>query len=239
MSATSVQINTMSVQINTMINRVGIYLTPVSIIATFAINNDWFWVHWESDMEWGGMGLHPYLMTVAFIIINPLSIISFRLLRDMLGVPHKVVMALHGFLQTSTLIMACFAVTTMWEHMNTFSEDHLGSVHAIMGMFMVITWGVHVVLSLYIFYLGPKWLKKGFRQMHMSLGFAYSIGMLLVILAGIVYEEVKMSQLPGTTSILTEVYQGTKAGSIALLFLVINICLALYGNYERPKSDRL
>merc|ERR1719204_268230 len=190
-------------------------------------------------MKWGGMGLHPYLMSVAFIIINPLSIIAFRVLRDMLEYPHKVVMAIHGFLQTTALILACFAVVTMWEHMNTWSEDQLGSVHAVMGMFMLITWGLHVCISLFIFYLGPKWLKAAFRQMHMSLGFAYSIGMLLVILAGIVYEEVKMSQLPGTTSILTEVYQGTKAGSIALLFLVINICLALYGNYERPKSDQL
>jgi len=226
-------------QVNVMINRVGIYLIPICIVATFAINNEWFWAHWGGDLKWGGMGLHPYLMTAAFIIINPLSIISFRVLRDMFGVPHKVVMAIHGFLQTSTLILACLAVTTMWEHMNTWSEDHLGSVHAIMGMFMVMTWGVHVVLSLYIFYLGPKWLKKGFRHMHMSLGFAYSIGMLLVILAGIVYEEVKISQLGGTTSLLTEVYQGTKAGSIALLLLLFNICLALYGNYERPTMSQI
>jgi len=215
-------------QVNTMINLVGIYLTPIFVIATFAINADWFWAHWSSDMEWGGMGLHPYLMTVAFIIINPLSIISFRVLRDMFGVPHKVVMAIHGFLQTTTLILACFAVKTMWAHMNTWSEDQLGSVHAVMGMFMLISWGIHVILSLYIFYLGPKWLRGAFRQIHMSLGFAYSIGMLLTILAGIVYEEVDLSQLPGTDSILTYVYQKTKAGSLCLLFLMFNIYLALY-----------
>jgi len=215
-------------EINTMINRVGIYLTPIFIVVTFGINADWFWAHWSGDMKWGGMGLHPYLNSVAFIIINPLSIISFRVLRDMFGVPHKVVMAIHGFLQTSTLIMACFAVTTMWMHMDTWSEDHLGSVHAVMGMFMIITWGIHVVVSIFIFYLGPKWLVAAYRQIHMSLGFAYSIAMLLVILAGIVYEEVDLSQLPGTTGILTYVYQKTKAGAIALLFLMFNIYLALY-----------
>jgi len=211
-----------------MINLIGIYLTPIFVIATFAVNADWFWAHWSGDMKWGGMGLHPYLMTVAFIIINPLSIISFRVLRDMFGVPHKTVMAIHGFFQTTTLILACFAVKTMWAHMDTWSEDQLGSVHAVMGMFMLISWGIHVCLSLYIFYLGPKWLKAAFRQIHMSLGFAYSIGMLLVILAGIVYEEVDLSQLPGTDSILTYVYQKTKVGALCLLFLMFNIYLALY-----------
>jgi len=224
-------------EINSMINKIGIYLTPIFIVATFGINADWFWAHWKNDLKWGGMGLHPYLMSSAFIVINPLSIISFRVLRDMFGVPHKVVMAIHGLLQTATLVMACFAVTTMWMHMNTWSEDHLGSVHAIMGMFMVITWGIHVVVSIFIFYLGPKWLRAAFRQIHMSLGFAYSIAMLLVILAGIVYEEVDMSQLPGTTSILTYVYRKTKAGSIALLFLMFNIYLALYSDMPRKQPS--
>jgi len=215
-------------EINTMINKVGLYLTPIFVVATFGINADWFWAHWSGDMKWGGMGLHPYLMSISFIIINPLSIISFRVLRDIFDVPHKIVMSIHGLLQTSTLIMACFAVTTMWMHMDTWSEDHLGSVHALMGMFMLITWGTHVVASLFIFYIGPKWLRAAFRQIHMSLGFAYSIAMLLVILAGIVYEEVDLSQLPGTDSILTYVYQKTKAGAICLLFLMFNIYLALY-----------
>jgi len=224
-------------EITSMINKIGIYLTPIFVVATFGINADWFWAHWKNDLKWGGMGLHPYLMSAAFIVINPLSIISFRVLRDMFGVPHKVVMAIHGLLQTATLVMACFAVTTMWMHMNTWSEDHLGSVHAIMGMFMVITWGIHVVVSIFIFYLGPKWLRAAFRQIHMSLGFAYSIAMLLVILAGIVYEEVDMSQLPGTTSILTYVYRKTKAGSIALLFLMFNIYLALYSDMPRKQPS--
>merc|ERR1719435_398682 len=100
---------------------------------------------------------------------------------------------------------------------------------------MIITWGIHVVVSLFIFYLGPKWLRAAFRQIHMSLGFAYSIAMLLVILAGIVYEEVDMSQLPGTTSILTYVYQKTKACAISLLILMFNIYLALYSKPVRPK----
>merc|ERR1719204_2710498 len=179
-------------------------------------------------MKWGGMGLHPYLMSVAFIIINPLSIIAFRVLRDMLEYPHKVVMAIHATLQTTTLILACFAVVTMWKHMNTWSEDQLGSVHAVMGMFMLITWGLHVCISLFIFYLGPKWLRAAFRQMHMSLGFAYSIAMLLTILAGIIYEEVDMSQLPGTNGILTYVYQTTKVGSMLILLLIFNLYLAVY-----------
>jgi len=211
-----------------MINKVGIFLTPVFAVATFNINALWFWKHWETDMSWGGMGLHPYLMSVAFLIINPISIISFRLLRDMLNWSHKVVMSIHGFLQTLTLIMACCAVKTMWMHMDTWSEDHLGSVHAIMGMFMLILWGTHVILSLFIFYLGPKWLRAAFRQPHVSLGFAYSIGMLLVILAGIVYEEIALSDLPGTDDILDYVYQRTKAGAISLLLLMFNIYLALY-----------
>lgn len=224
-------------EINSMINKIGIYLTPIFIVATFGINADWFYAHWKNDLKWGGMGLHPYLMSAAFIVINPLSIISFRVLRDMFGVPHKVVMAIHGLLQTATLVMACFAVTTMWMHMNTWSEDHLGSVHAIMGMFMVITWGIHVVVSIFIFYLGPKWLRAAFRQIHMSLGFAYSIAMLLVILAGIVYEEVYISQLERSTSILTYVYRKTKAGSIALLFLMFNIYLALYSEMPRKQPS--
>lgn len=217
-------------QVNDMINKVGIYTTPIFAIATFNVNATWFWKHWKTDMTWGGMGLHPYLMSVAFLIINPISIILFRLLRDMFGVPHKVVMAIHGFLQTATLVMACCAVKTMWMHMNTWSEDHLGSVHALMGMFMLMSWGIHVCLSIYIFYLGPKWLRAAFRQMHMSLGFAYSIGMLLVILAGIVYEEVVLDEFPNTSDILDYVYKRTKAGAMCLLFLMFSIYLALYNN---------
>jgi len=222
-------------QTTTMINRVGIYLTPIFAIAAFGINADWFWAHWERDMKWGGMGLHPYLMTVAFIILNPISVISFRLLRDMFGVPHKVVMAFHGLLQTACLVLACCGVTTMWMHMETWNEDQVGSVHAVMGLFMVITWGIHVLISLFIFYLGPKWLKAAFRQMHMSLGFAYSIAMLLVIMAGIVYEEVDLDQLPGTNGILDYVYQKTKVGSILILILMFNMYLALYST---PASRR-
>jgi len=225
-------------QVNTMINLVGIYLTPISVIATFYINADWFWLHWSGDMDWGGMGLHPYLMSVAFIVINPLSIISFRALRNLCGWKHKNVMKLHACLQTTTLILAILAVITMWMHMNTWSEDQLGSVHAVMGMFMLITWGIHVLLSLFIFYQGPKWLKKAFRQMHMSLGFAYSIGMMLVILAGIVYEEVDLDQLPGTDSILTCVYQETKVGALCLLFLMFNVYLALYNAPPRKQPPR-
>jgi len=221
-------------EINNMINKVGLYLTPIFVVATFGINADWFKDHWGGDMKWGGMGLHPYLMSVSFIIINPLSIISFRVLRDMFGVPHRTVMAIHGFLQTSTLIMACVAVKTMWMHMDSWSEDHLGSVHALMGMFMLITWGVHVVISLFIFYLGPKWLKGAFRQIHTSLGFAYSIAMLLVILAGIVFEEEFMSALTGSGSIY--IYQKTKAGAVCLLFLIFNMYLALYSKPTRRKQ---
>lgn len=224
-------------QVNSMINKVGIFLTIVFAIATFNLNALWFWKHWKDDMAWGAMGLHPYLMSVAFIIINPISIISFRLLRDMFNWPHKVVMSIHGFLQTLSLVMACCAVTTMWMHMNQWSEDHLGSIHALMGMFMLILWGTHVCLSLFIFYLGPKWLRAAFRQPHVSLGFAYSIGMLLVILAGIVYEEVVISQLPGTADILEYVYQKSKAGSISLLLLIFNIYLALYSKSMSRKAS--
>jgi len=222
-------------QVNTMINLVGIYLTPIFVVATFYINADWFWLHWSGDMKWGGMGLHPFLMSAAFIVINPLSIISFRALRNLCGWKHKNVMKLHACMQTTTLILAIFAVITMWEHMNTWSEDQLGSVHAVMGMFMLITWAIHVLISLFIFYKGPKWLRKAFRQMHMSLGFAYSIGMLLVILAGIVYEEVDLDQLPGTDSILTCVYQKTKVGALCLVFLMFNVYLALY-NVPPPRK---
>jgi len=222
-------------EVNEMINKVGILLTPVFIVAAFQINADWFWAHWYSDMKWGGMGLHPYLMCTAFLVMNPLAVISFRLFRDIFGFSHKLVMAFHAFLQTSALILACFATTTMWIHMNTWSEDQLGSVHAVMGMFMLISWGIHVLLSLFIFYLGPKWLKGAFRQMHMSLGFAYSIAVLLVIVAGIIYEEVDLDQLPGTDSILTYVYQKTKVGAMLILVLIFNLYLALY---TRPAKRR-
>jgi len=220
-----------------MINLVGIYLIPIFAIATFGLNADWFVAHWSSDMDWGGMGLHPYFMSVAFIIVNPLSIISFRVLRDMFGVPHRDVMAIHGFLQTATFILACLGVTTMWMHMNTWDEDHLGCVHALMGMFMVIIWGIHVVVSIYIFYLGPKWLRAAFRQTHMALGFAFSIAMLLVIVAGLVYEEIAIADLPGTSDILTYVYQKIKAGTMCLLLLMFNIYLALY-NKPAPRTSQ-
>jgi len=220
-----------------MINKVGLYLTPIFIVATFGINADWFYAHWGGDLSWGGMGLHPYIMSSAFIIINPLSIISFRVLRDMFGVPHKIVMAIHGFLQTATLVLAIVAIQTMWMHIETWSEDQLGSVHSLIGMFMVITWGIHVVLSLFIFYLGPKWLRAAFRQIHMSLGFAYSIAMLLVIIAGIVYEEVYLGEfLSKGSSELLYCYQKTKAAAICLLILMFNIYLALYSDAPRGKQ---
>jgi len=222
-------------QINTMINRVGIYLTPIFVICSFNINAEWFWKHWKSKMKWGEMGLHPYLLSVAFIVITPISIISFRVLRDMFGVSHKVVMAIHAFLQTSTLVLAILGVTTMWIHMNDWGEDHLGSMHALTGMFMLIVWGIHVCLSLFIFYLGPKWMRAAFRQIHMSLGFAFSIGMLLVIILGIGYEELELGRLPGTENILLYVYQKMKAGIICLLILVFDLYLALY-NPPAPRK---
>jgi len=220
-------------EVNSMINKVGIYLTPIFAVAAFVVNCEWFWAHWSGDMKWGGMGLHPYLMSVAFILLNPLAVISFRLFRDILGIPHKKVMAFHGFLQTAALILACFAVRTMWIHMDYWSEDNLGSVHALMGMFMVISWGIHVLLSIFIFYFGPKWLKAAFRQMHMALGFAYSIGMFLTIICGIMYEEVDLDQLPGTTNILTYCYQKMKVGSLLILMLVFDLYLAVYSNPKR------
>jgi len=64
--------------------------------------------------------------------------------------------------------------------------------------------------------------------MHMTLGFAFSMGMLLVILAGMVYEEIALGDLPGTDDILTYVYQRTKAGAISLLLLMFTIYIALY-----------
>jgi len=221
--------------VNIMINKVGIYLTPIFAIAAFVINEQWFWAHWASDLKWGGMGLHPYLMTVAFLILNPIAVISFRLFRDILGVPHKLVMAFHGFLQTAALILACFGVKTMWMHMDKYNEDNMGAVHAVMGMFMVIAWGIHVCLSIAIFYFGPKWLKKAFRQMHMALGFAFSIGMFLTILAGIMYEEVDLDQLPGTTNILTYCYQKMKVGSLLILMLMFDMYLAVYSNPQRKQ----
>merc|ERR1719419_1309086 len=155
-------------------------------------------------------------MTVAFLILNPLAVISFRLFRDILGIPHKWVMAFHGLLQTTALILACFAVRTMWIHMDYWSEDNLGSVHALMGMFMVISWGIHVCVSIFIFYFGPKWLKKAFRQMHKALGYAFSNGMLLTVLAGIIYKE-------DSNHRTTYVYQKMKVGSLLVLMLMFNL----------------
>merc|ERR1719245_1215252 len=105
------------------------------------------------------MGLHPVLMTAAFVILNPLTVISFRLLRDVWGYSHKTAKLVHASFQTTGLILGILAVRTMWMHMDTWDEDHLSSIHALLGIMMMTLWALQVVMSLVIFFFMPGWVR--------------------------------------------------------------------------------
>lgn len=154
----------------------------------------------------------------------------------MLGFSHTTAKYIHAFLQTSAMILAILGVITMHMHMDTWSEDHWGSTHALVGLMMVVLWSMQVVLSLLIFLTpcAPGWLKGAYHQLHMALGYCFSFGMLVVIIMGIVYEEVALDTLPGGSETIWEnIWEKMRPAVIAVFFLAFAMYLALY---RRPEA---
>merc|ERR1719317_476474 len=102
-------------------------------------------------------------------------------------------MIIHALLQTTAMLCSWCGVWTMQLHMNDkgFYDAEFASIHAMCGIFMVVCWSVHCIMSLYIFiFSGSKFLVAAYRQTHMSIGTYLSIGVLIVIMLGMVVEEI-------------------------------------------------
>lgn len=216
--------------VNLAINRTALFVAPVLIVVTYSINLNWIKDHF-SKMGWGEMGLHPVLLTAGFLLLNPLAVLSFRIFRDMLGFSQYTAMCIHALLQTTAMFCSFCGVWTMQLHMNDedLTSEEFSSIHSMCGIFMVCCWGVHCTMSLYIFFFGSKSLCSAYRQTHMSLGTYISIAVLIVIMLGMVVEEIGLNWTDSY-------YKRFRVGGLCILLLIITLGLSLWKMPTRPKK---
>jgi len=180
-------------------NKIGLYGVCFSAAGGLIANSVWFSKCSYVDFVWGGYGVHIFLMTVAFVLLGPFAAISFRLLRDNLGVSHKASKMIHGLLQAVSSLIGIIGVRDVYVahekssltylEMGTYSTWHFHSSHSIIGIFALAVYIAQLVTAFYVFNFGSKSLRKSYHQLHMAVGQGLVLVMLFVAATGLMYFE--------------------------------------------------
>jgi len=186
-------------------NKIGLYGVCFSAVGAFIANSVWFSKCSYVNFDWGGYGVHIFLMTVAFVLLGPFAAISFRLLRDTFGVSHTTAKIIHGVLQAVSSLIGIIGVRDVYVahekssltylEMGTYSTWHFHSSHSIIGIFALAVYIAQLVTAFYVFNFGSKNLRKSYHQLHMAVGQGLVLGMLFVAAMGLMYfEQVSASE---------------------------------------------
>jgi len=140
-------------------------------------------------LVWGSMGLHPFLMSAAFLLCVPAAACSYRVIRGACGASHSAAMIVHVLLQLFAATLAWSGVSTAWIAHDSRDIPHFHSSHSIMGSVLLSVYAAQIITSFYVFLFGSKELRASFHVLHMAMGQAVTLGGLLVAAMGIMYFE--------------------------------------------------
>jgi len=170
--------------------------------AAFVTNCMWLWrcnntAHSDNPnlfcntdgLVWGSMGLHPFLMSAAFLLFVPAAACAYRVIRGVCGASHSAAMIVHVLLQLTAAILAWAGVSTAWIAHDSSDTPHFHSSHSIMGSVLLSVYAAQIITSLFVFTLGSKELRASFHILHMAAGQAVTLGGFLVAAMGIIYFE--------------------------------------------------
>jgi len=170
--------------------------------AAFVTNCIWLWrcnktadsdnpnLFCKTDgLQWGSMGLHPFLMSAAFLLFVPSAACAYRAIRGVCGASHSAAMIVHVLLQITAAILAGLGVSTAWISHESSGTPHFHSSHSIMGSVLLSVYAAQIITSLFVFIWGSNELRASFHILHMAAGQAVTFGGFLVAAMGIIYFE--------------------------------------------------
>jgi len=183
-------------------NMMGIIGTAIFASAAFITNCIWLWrcnnsasddssdLFCSTDgLVWGSMGLHPFLMSAAFLLCVPAAACSYKVIRGVCGASHTAAMIVHVLLNLTAAALAWGGVTTAWISHESDDIPHFHSSHSLLGGLLLSIFAAHIVTSLFVFTCGSKELRASFHILHMAVGQAVTLGGMFVASIGILYFE--------------------------------------------------
>jgi len=194
-----------------------------------------------SLLTWASFALHPLLMTLAFGVLAPVGIISWRAGEDMLGKSHSAAKTVHGMLMGGAAVVGVIGVADMWTVHEKFAAAqvakgwavHFQSAHGVIGIvalaLFVLNWlgglGIFSALS-----AASGMARRAYKPTHAFLGaMAAALSILSVI-----------------TGILSLAGRGDNAApkdvlfkTAALLAALLMPSIALVFTYSRSAEDAL
>ena len=145
---------------------------------------------------WPSFALHPMMMTLAFVLLAPLALLSYRGAEDMLGLTHGTAKAMHAVLLGAASACGVIGVLDMWivheigaaAQINNHWSVHFQSLHSYLGSLALVSFLIQWLAGFAIFALprsSPD-VRRAFRPIHVIGGasavsfsfFAVQTGML-------------------------------------------------------------
>lgn len=151
---------------------IGVACAVACIIVSFTLLV-YVVVDTTSPVEWGTFGLHPLLMSLAYLVLAPLAAITYRVGEDLLGIPHAVAKSIHGLLMTMALVVAALGIADMWIVHDAGAEGaqekgwpvHMQSLHSWVGMTAFVLFSLNWLGGVALFAISPWLSPSGLASM--------------------------------------------------------------------------
>ena len=129
---------------------------------------------------WPSFALHPMMMTLAFVLLAPLALLSYRGAEDMLGLTHSSAKAMHGVLLGAASVCGVIGAIDMWTvHENGAAAQiqnnwsvHFQSLHSYLGALALASFLLQWLAGFAVFALpesSPD-ARRAFRPVHILCG---------------------------------------------------------------------
>lgn len=146
-----------------------------------------------TGLEWNTFGLHPILMTLAFGLLAPVAITSYRGLERWFGVSHATAKSIHTVLLTAATLCGTLGFWDMWlvhgGSATWAAGKHFVSIHSFMGFAALLAFGLQWASGFGVFCMMGGGVRKSWMPSHKLLGGFALLGTLASIATGMLTME--------------------------------------------------
>jgi len=165
-----------------------LYLNELLLIIFFSkIMHGWY----SDKIVWGEFIYHPFLMTVAFGIMGPISTTVYFVFEHQLGIlDHQTAKYLHALMHFVATILGLVGILDMWKVHADKDVGHFMSIHSWIGIVIYSIWCLQFLMGAYMYLISNNMeLKKAFMPYHKSVGkFLTMAGLWVIILGELSYK---------------------------------------------------
>lgn len=232
---------------------ISVALSLIALIVTYT-----YWAQRNNGTGWLGSisnkcTVHAVLMITGFGFTYTQAIVSYRLFTAIVG--HEAAKILHGFWNTSTIILAITAIVKIVSFHNEENWGHLTTMHSWLAIFLLAIYSQNWVFGIihFIFPVSIEW-KKRYLPSHRFFGIVGILLAAVVMETGIAQKNwiddsfgciysfsgdfpSKYKEDPATGYNL--IHKGCRASFGIGILLIFNAAFAVYSLWDfRPVEER-